>query len=74
MNRITIKFYFLTEITCPSPNVANAYWMRGQVAMFHERDTISIECYRGYTMTGRSSITCNRDGRWYPGLPKCTRK
>ncbi|XP_034066887.1 complement receptor type 1 isoform X1 [Gymnodraco acuticeps] len=60
------------EVSCPSPNVANAYWMRAQNKQFQERDILSIECEWGYTMSGPSSITCGHDGRWSPGLPKCT--
>ncbi|XP_063741873.1 complement receptor type 1 isoform X2 [Eleginops maclovinus] len=60
------------EITCPPPNVNNAYWMRAQNKQYQERDIISIECERGYAMTGPSSVTCGHDGRWSPGLPKCT--
>ncbi|KAF3860727.1 hypothetical protein F7725_000982 [Dissostichus mawsoni] len=43
-----------------------------QNKQFQERDFLSIECEWGYTMSGPSSITCGHDGRWSPGLPKCT--
>ncbi|XP_053174007.1 complement receptor type 2 [Scomber japonicus] len=61
------------EITCPAPNVANAYWMRGHLKKFQYRDNISIECKRGYKMSGPSTITCGGNGRWSPGLPYCQR-
>uniref|UniRef100_A0A8C2WPP8 Si:ch73-217n20.1 n=1 Tax=Cyclopterus lumpus TaxID=8103 RepID=A0A8C2WPP8_CYCLU len=61
------------DITCPAPKVANAYWTGGQ-AMYKDQDTISIECYAGFTMTGPSTVSCGGDGQWSPGLPKCTRK
>ncbi|XP_042346972.1 LOW QUALITY PROTEIN: CUB and sushi domain-containing protein 3-like [Plectropomus leopardus] len=60
------------EITCPFPNVSNAYWMGAQTKMYRERDTIYIECTPGYTRTGPSIATCGPDGQWFPGLPKCT--
>lgn len=60
------------EITCPSPNVSNAYWMKN--APYQYRDTISIECKRGYTRTGPTVVSCGHDGRWSPGLPKCQRR
>ncbi|XP_068453578.1 complement receptor type 1-like isoform X2 [Clinocottus analis] len=59
------------EITCQAPKVANAYWMRHQ-STYKNRDTISIECDWGFTKSGPSTITCGADGRWSPGLPKCT--
>ncbi|XP_008300892.1 complement receptor type 1-like, partial [Stegastes partitus] len=62
------------EITCPSPNVANAFWMGAQNRSFRYKETISIECKRGYIMNGPNSITCNNDGRWIPRLPECRRK
>ncbi|XP_031172593.2 complement receptor type 1 isoform X2 [Sander lucioperca] len=60
------------EITCPSPNVPNAYWTGAQAKLYQDRDTISIECKLGYTKIGPSTVTCGGDGRWFPGLPKCT--
>ncbi|XP_028437704.1 complement receptor type 1 [Perca flavescens] len=60
------------EITCPSPNVPNAYWMGAQAKLYKDRDTISIECNRGFTKYGPSTVTCGGDGQWFPGLPKCT--
>ncbi|XP_034733771.1 complement receptor type 1-like isoform X2 [Etheostoma cragini] len=60
------------EMTCASPNVPNAYWTRAHVKMYQDGDTISIECYPGYAKIGPSTVTCSGDGRWLPGLPKCT--
>lgn len=62
------------EITCPPPNVANAFWMRDQSQFFRHSDTIMIECKRGYMRNGPNYITCNNDGRWFPRLPECRRR
>ncbi|KAM6929249.1 complement receptor type 1-like [Lycodopsis pacificus] len=62
------------EITCPDPNVPNAYWMGAQSKRYQDSDMISIECIPGYTKTGPSTVTCGGDGRWSPGLPTCTRR
>lgn len=59
------------EITCAAPKVANAYWTGGH-ATYKDRDTVFIECDVGFTKTGPSAVSCGRDGRWSPGLPKCT--
>uniref|UniRef100_A0A8C4HQM5 Sushi domain-containing protein n=1 Tax=Dicentrarchus labrax TaxID=13489 RepID=A0A8C4HQM5_DICLA len=61
------------EITCPSPKVPGAIWAGAPKKLYQFRDTLSIECYRGYRSTGPSDVTCGNDGRWYPGLPRCTR-
>lgn len=62
------------EITCPQPNVANAFWMRDQNQFFQYKDTIMIECKRGYRRNGPNFITCNNDGQWIPRLPECQRR
>ncbi|XP_054465034.1 complement receptor type 1-like [Anoplopoma fimbria] len=60
------------EMTCSAPNVANGYWRGAHSRLYQERDTVSIECNRGYTRTGPSTVTCGGDGRWSPRLPRCT--
>lgn len=60
--------------TCPSPNISDASWAGYQAEQYPYRQTLSIECNPGYIRTGPSYITCERDGRWSPGLPKCTLK
>ncbi|XP_023131392.2 complement receptor type 1-like isoform X1 [Amphiprion ocellaris] len=62
------------EITCPPPNVTNAFWMRAQNQFFRHQDTILIECRRGFMMKGPNSITCNNEGQWIPRLPECRRR
>ncbi|XP_068606599.1 complement component receptor 1-like protein [Brachionichthys hirsutus] len=60
------------EITCPPPNVPAAFWSGANQRIHPYRDTISIECYPGYTRIGPGFITCGGDGRWTPSLPKCS--
>ncbi|XP_072223736.1 complement receptor type 2 isoform X2 [Leuresthes tenuis] len=59
------------EITCPSPNVNNALWMGAHKQKHYPMETLSIECRRGFTIRGPTSITCSRGGRWLPYLPEC---
>lgn len=70
-NLIKIMFLFITEISCPSPNVRNAFWRGPQNYVFQYKETISVQCNRGYTMTGPRTITCGIDGHWIPALPTC---
>ncbi|XP_028265735.1 complement component receptor 1-like protein isoform X2 [Parambassis ranga] len=60
------------EVTCPPPNVHNAYWMGAHKHMFQAGEIISIECAPGLTLMGSRTITCN-GGRWLPRLPTCQR-
>nr|XP_020492347.1 complement receptor type 1-like isoform X1 [Labrus bergylta] len=62
------------EITCPSPNVPRAFWTRAHKKVHQPRDNLSIECNRGYIMSGPKTVTCGIDGRWLPALPKCIRR
>ncbi|XP_071332929.1 complement receptor type 1-like [Trachinotus anak] len=61
------------EMTCRSPKVAHGYWMGVRKRLYEYRETISIMCKPGYTMTGPNVITCDNDGQWSPSLPKCRR-
>ncbi|XP_061591405.1 sushi, von Willebrand factor type A, EGF and pentraxin domain-containing protein 1-like isoform X2 [Cololabis saira] len=59
------------EITCPSPNVRNGFWMGARNNKYQPMDTISVECKPGYIIAGPRSIICSSDGRWLPQLPRC---
>lgn len=72
--KLELFSFFSTEITCPSPNVPNAYWTGNHNQRFQYRATIYIECNMGYVMSGPGTVYCERDGRWLPGLPKCQRR
>ncbi|KAM3616945.1 uncharacterized protein V6R79_000095 [Siganus canaliculatus] len=61
------------DITCPAPHVPNASWAGSWNQLYRFRDSITIECNPGFTMIGKRFISCNVDGKWYPGLPRCTR-
>ncbi|KAM6924344.1 complement component receptor 1-like protein [Xenentodon cancila] len=60
------------EITCPSPNVHNGFWMAARNHKYQPMDVISIECKPGYIISGPNSIICSSEGRWVPRLPRCT--
>ncbi|XP_041654951.1 complement receptor type 1 [Cheilinus undulatus] len=60
------------EITCPPPNVRNAYWTHAQKKAHQPRDTVMIQCKRGYIMSGPDVLTCGTNGQWSPFLPQCT--
>lgn len=59
-------------MTCPPPNVPNAYWMPPRNLQYQYKETISIACNWGYTMAGSNFITCDSDGQWSPPLPRCS--
>ncbi|KAK2851672.1 hypothetical protein Q5P01_007948 [Channa striata] len=59
------------ETTCPSPNVPHAAWRGPQNRMYEYRDSISILCNPGFSISGQNMVTCGSDGRWLPDLPKC---
>ncbi|KAM9350396.1 complement component receptor 1-like protein isoform 2-T2 [Symphorus nematophorus] len=59
------------EMTCPPPNMYGAYWAGDHKRAYQYRDTILIECSRGFRRFGPRAVTCDSDGQWYPGLPRC---
>ncbi|KAM4562246.1 complement receptor type 1-like isoform 2-T2 [Odontesthes bonariensis] len=60
-----------TDITCPSPNVDNGLWIGAHRQKHSPMENLSIECRRGFTIRGPTSITCSSEGRWLPYLPQC---
>ncbi|XP_029974043.1 complement receptor type 1-like [Salarias fasciatus] len=62
------------EVTCPSPDVSNAYWTKSQYRKHQFRSRILIECKKGFYRKGPSSVSCNIQGQWEPDLPTCLRK
>ncbi|XP_035996043.1 complement receptor type 1 isoform X1 [Fundulus heteroclitus] len=59
-------------ITCPPPNVPNAYWINSHKRTYQPMETIdSFRCRRGYALAGSRRITCSMEGRWWPSLPQC---
>ncbi|KAF6715997.1 Complement receptor type 1 [Oryzias melastigma] len=59
------------EFTCTPPDIPYAYWMGSHREKFNAMDVISVECDRGYSIQGPTSISCSREGQWIPSLPRC---
>ncbi|KAJ0064417.1 hypothetical protein NL108_006437 [Boleophthalmus pectinirostris] len=59
------------DITCPTPNIPNAAFVRSRTGRYQYRDAIYIHCNTRYTLVGPSTITCDERGQWAPELPKC---
>ncbi|XP_037539926.1 complement receptor type 1 [Nematolebias whitei] len=60
------------DVTCPSPNIPNAFWVNAHRQTYRPRDTIdSFECRRGFKLSGSKFIICNDEGQWEPKLPSC---
>lgn len=65
--------FSLPEIQCPSPRSPGALWAGGPKQFYMYTDTLTIECPRGYTVTGPNVISCGLDGQWHPQPPSCIR-
>ncbi|XP_072281369.1 C4b-binding protein alpha chain-like isoform X2 [Pyxicephalus adspersus] len=59
------------DVNCPDPIVKNSRRLSGFVGPYKLNSAISFECYADYVLNGSSSITCNADNQWVPGIPKC---
>lgn len=67
-----INATLFSVITCPSPNISNAYWINYHKKTYNPMETIdSFRCRHAYVLFGPSHITCGREGQWLQGLPQC---
>ncbi|XP_015197794.2 zona pellucida sperm-binding protein 3 receptor [Lepisosteus oculatus] len=60
-----------SKAECPYPSVDFAGIQDGYKSRFTTGDTVTLSCSYGYRLNGPSSIWCDRNGQWYPYLPKC---
>ncbi|XP_066559751.1 complement receptor type 2 isoform X2 [Amia ocellicauda] len=60
-----------TDINCPAPYLKNGRLTSGFSVLFKYRATVSFACHAGYELNGARWITCEKDGRWHPEIPKC---
>ena len=70
-----MKYHFnlgsLLNVSCGIPDpVINGYRIGNK---FNFNETVHYQCNEGHAMTGRSSRTCLKSGRWSGDLPKCSK-
>ncbi|XP_051955491.1 E-selectin-like [Xyrauchen texanus] len=58
-------------VTCSRPVVTNGVLKSGAKSSYKHRDTVTIACKTGCSLTGASVAKCGSDGQWQ-SLPQCT--
>ncbi|EPQ19587.1 C4b-binding protein alpha chain [Myotis brandtii] len=59
------------EITCPQPYVNHGRIVLGFRHSYTYKDSITIECNKGFTIKGSNVVRCGADDNWSPPLPIC---
>lgn len=54
-----------------SPVISHGRIIEGKKSVYSEGDSITIECYAGYTLHGAAHIEYIGGGRWTPEVPVC---
>ncbi|XP_072504081.1 C4b-binding protein alpha chain isoform X2 [Notamacropus eugenii] len=58
-------------VTCKQPQFPNGKLNSGLGFIFTYKDTILLECNRGYILNGTNVIHCGADNQWHPDIPTC---
>lgn len=61
-------------VKCPYPVVDNGVPTKAIGRTFVYNDTVTFECYRGFSLSGQSTVFCGADSTWVPGLPTCIKE
>ncbi|GAB1604903.1 sushi, von Willebrand factor type A, EGF and pentraxin domain-containing protein 1-like [Argonauta hians] len=58
-------------VKCPSPLKPEHGVIEGDIQDTVYNTTLVFRCMKGYTLIGKSIITCQADGRWNREIPEC---
>ncbi|XP_027727321.1 C4b-binding protein alpha chain isoform X2 [Vombatus ursinus] len=58
-------------VSCKQPQFLNGKLISGLGPIYTYKDTILLECNRGYLINGTNVIHCGADNRWHPDIPAC---
>eukprot|EP00071_Canis_lupus_P043007 XP_022276564.1 complement component receptor 1-like protein isoform X1 [Canis lupus familiaris] len=58
---------------CTPPDIENAIRISENKSLFFLYETVRFICKPGFVMEGPSNVYCQRQNKWGPELPSCTR-
>ncbi|XP_068930837.1 C4b-binding protein alpha chain isoform X2 [Petaurus breviceps papuanus] len=58
-------------VTCKQPQFPNGKLASGLGLIYTYKDTILLECNKGYILNGTNVIHCGADNQWHPEIPTC---
>ncbi|XP_078012478.1 C4b-binding protein alpha chain [Phascolarctos cinereus] len=59
------------KVSCKQPQFPNGKLISGLGPIYTYKDTILLECNRGYVLNGTNVIHCEDDSLWHPDIPTC---
>uniref|UniRef100_A0A8P0NUM8 Sushi domain-containing protein n=3 Tax=Canis lupus TaxID=9612 RepID=A0A8P0NUM8_CANLF len=59
---------------CTPPDIENAIRISENKSLFFLYETVRFICKPGFVMEGPSNVYCQRQNKWGPELPSCTRE
>ncbi|KAM9005013.1 C4b-binding protein alpha chain [Sarcophilus harrisii] len=59
------------KVICKQPEFPNGKLTSGLGPLYTYRDTVMLECNRGYLINGSNMIHCGADNQWIPDIPTC---
>lgn len=66
-----ISFLGGPEPSDSSPVISHGRIIEGKKSVYSIGDSVTIECYAGYTLHGAARIEYIGEGRWSPEVPIC---
>ncbi|XP_062969528.1 uncharacterized protein LOC134390237 [Cynocephalus volans] len=57
------------KIICHQPHIPKGFFISGFRSFYTYKNSVVINCKKGYTLIGSSVIHCEADDKWYPFIP-----
>ncbi|KAM8754574.1 membrane cofactor protein-like isoform 4-T4 [Acanthopagrus schlegelii] len=59
------------RVQCEDLDIPNLVWVSGSRPPHGYKARLTYRCITGYRIVGQSTLTCDINSQWSPGLPRC---
>ncbi|XP_008592825.1 PREDICTED: zona pellucida sperm-binding protein 3 receptor-like [Galeopterus variegatus] len=59
------------KIVCHQPHIPKGFFISGFRSFYTYKNSVVINCRKGYALVGSSGIHCEADSKCYPFIPSC---